>query len=94
MAMSKIAIIQGITVGHYHVLPAELERNVIAPERETVLRLLAGIGPDRFVDFIVDVLVLVEKQTLIDKTDGPGDEKQDRRGDSSERSCRKILSGF
>ena len=40
-----------------------------------ILQLLAGFGPARFVDLIIDVLVIEEKHTLIDRTDGPGDEK-------------------
>jgi len=75
--VTKFEIIQGVTAHYYHVLPSELSRVTISPEREAIFQYLSRLGSDRFVDFITDVLVEVEKHNLVDRTDGPGDEKQD-----------------
>jgi len=49
----------------------------ITPEKGAIFEYLSRIGSDRFVEFVTDVLVHVEGHTLVDKTDGSGDEKQD-----------------
>jgi len=71
------SILQGITEVHYHVIPGELESITLHPEREAIFKYLAQIGPDKFLEFIVDILVLVEKHKPVDITNGAGDEKQD-----------------
>jgi hypothetical protein len=73
----KVDVLQATTSYYYHVVPGELERVTITPEERAIFEYLSRIGSDRFVEFITDILVHVEKHTLIDKTDGPGDEKQD-----------------
>jgi len=73
----KLEIIQGVTAHHYHVLPSELSRATVSPEREAIFQYLSRLGSERFVDFITDILVQVENHRLIERTDGPGDEKQD-----------------
>jgi hypothetical protein len=72
-----VDVLQGVSAHAYHVIPGELERVAVSPEREAVLAHLAQISSDRFVEFIADVLVHVEGHKLVDITDGPGDEKQD-----------------
>lgn len=74
---AKIEVVQGATAYHYHVLPSELARATVSPQREAIFQYLARLGSDAFVDFITDVLVQVEGHTLVDRTDGPADEKQD-----------------
>jgi hypothetical protein len=49
----------------------------VVPLTHTIFEYLSRIGSDRFVEFVTDVLVHVEGHKLVDKTDGPGDEKQD-----------------
>jgi hypothetical protein len=49
----------------------------ISPEKTAIFEYLSRIGSDRFVEFIADWLVHVEGHKFVDKTDGPGDEKQD-----------------
>lgn len=73
----KLRVVQGATAQYYHVLPSELDRAIVTPEREAIFQYLSRLGSERFVDFITDVLVLVEKHRLIERTDGSGDEKQD-----------------
>jgi len=73
----KIEVIQGVTAHYYHVVPSELNRATVSPERAAIFQYLSRLGADRFVDFIADILVQVEKHKLIERTDGPGDEKQD-----------------
>jgi hypothetical protein len=76
--MKKIfSILQGITELHYHAVPGELESITLSPEREAIFKYLAQIGPDKFLEFIIDILFLVEKHKPIDITNGAGDEKQD-----------------
>lgn len=73
----KLEVIQGVTVQRFHVLPTELSRATVSPEREATFQYLSRLGSDRFVDFITDILVQVENHKLIERTEGPGDEKQD-----------------
>jgi hypothetical protein len=73
----KITLIQGTTVQHYHVVPGELTLRGVTPERSAIFQYLSHISWDRFVEFVVDILVHVQKHQLVDNTDGPGDEKQD-----------------
>jgi hypothetical protein len=75
--MKKIHVIQASSAYYYHIVPGELERVTITPERSAVFQYMSRIGSDRFVEFVTDVLVHAEGHTLVDKTDGPGDEKQD-----------------
>jgi hypothetical protein len=77
MAKEKLQVVQGTTQFYFHVLPSDLERAVVSPEREAIFQYLSRLGSDRFVDFVVDVLVQVDGHKLVDRTDGPGDEKQD-----------------
>jgi len=71
------SILQGTTRVFYHTIPSELNLISLPPEREAIFKYLARIGPEKFVEFILDILVLVEKHKPIDITDGAGDEKQD-----------------
>jgi hypothetical protein len=75
--MKKVEVLQGTSSHYYHVVPSELERVTITPEKSAIFEYLSRIGSDRFVDFISDILVHVEGHKLVDNTDGPGDEKQD-----------------
>jgi hypothetical protein len=75
--MMKVQVIQGAIPAHYHVLPSDLGRITISPERDAIFQHLARIGSDRFPEFVTDILVHVEGHTKVDVTDGPGDEKQD-----------------
>lgn len=74
---ASLEIIQATTAYHYHVLPSDLARATVSPERAAIWQYLSRLGSDRFVDFVIDLLVLVEGHTLVERTDGPGDEKQD-----------------
>lgn len=75
--MSKISIVKAFTEKYYHVLPTRLETITTSPEREAIFKHLSQIGSDRFVEFVTDILLTVERHRLGDITDGPGDEKQD-----------------
>ena len=75
--LMKVDVLQATSSYYYHVVPSELERVTLSPEESAIFEYLSRIGSDRFVEFITDVLVHVEKHKLVDKTDGPGDEKQD-----------------
>lgn len=74
---AKTKIIQGATIHYYHVLPSEIKRASVSPEREAIFQYLSRLGSNHFVDFVIDLLVHVEGHTLVGRTDGPGDEKQD-----------------
>jgi len=54
---SKLSILHGGSVHHYHELPTELELITLSPERQAVFRYLARIGWDRFPEFVEDILV-------------------------------------
>ena len=73
----SISILHGFTEHYYHTGPRELKMITLSPEREAIFNCLAQIGPDRFPEFVLDVLVHVEGHKSIDITDGVGDEKQD-----------------
>jgi hypothetical protein len=73
----KLNIIQGTTPSYYHVLPSDLARVTVSPQRDAIFHCLSRIGSDYFVDFVIDLLVIVTGHTLVERTDGPGDEKQD-----------------
>jgi hypothetical protein len=70
---APVEIIQAATSYHYHVLPSDLARATLSPERAAISQYLSRLGSNRFVDFVVEV----EGHTLVDRPDGPGDEKQD-----------------
>jgi hypothetical protein len=74
---SKLSIIQGVMPYYFHVLPSDLARATISPERKAIFQYLSRLGSNDFVDFVVDLLVQVHGHTLVEKTDGPADEKQD-----------------
>jgi hypothetical protein len=73
----KVEVVQATTAQYYHVVPGELARVTITPEKGAIFEYLSRIGSDRFVEFVTDILVHVEGHALVDKTDGSGDEKQD-----------------
>lgn len=73
----RVDVLQATSSYYYHVVPGELERVTLTPEERAIFEYLFRIGSDRFVEFVTDILVHVEKHTLVDKTDGSGDEKQD-----------------
>jgi hypothetical protein len=75
--MKKVEVVQATTSHYYHVVPGELERVTLTPEKAAIFEYLSRIGSERFVEFVSDVLVHIEGHTLVDKTDGSGDEKQD-----------------
>lgn len=68
---------QGVGVRYYHILPGPLSSILAAPERRAVLQYIAFISPSQFPEFVADILVHAECHTLVDITEGPGDEKQD-----------------
>lgn len=68
---------RAISAEYYHKVPSELELLTVTPEQNAIFQYLSAVNPDRFQDFIADVLVLTEGHKLIDVTGGPGDEKQD-----------------
>lgn len=72
-----LTIVHGISEHAYHVIPGELERISVSPERQALESYLGRIGFDRFMEFIADVLKHVEGHTDVEITNGPGDEKQD-----------------
>jgi hypothetical protein len=73
----KVEVVQATTAQYYHVVPSELARVTITPEKGAIFEYLSRIGSERFVEFVTDILVHVEGHKLVDKTDGSGDEKQD-----------------
>jgi len=73
----KVEVVQATSSHYYHVVPSELQQMTLSPEQSAIFEYLSRIGSDRFVEFVTDVLVHVEGHKLLDKTDGPGDEKQD-----------------
>lgn len=72
-----VRIMQGKSVEYYHNVPDELELLTVTPEQQAIFQYLSAVGPDRFQEFVADILTLVEKHDVIDITGGPGDEKQD-----------------
>jgi hypothetical protein len=72
-----VRVLRATTVEHYHKIPNELELLTASPEQSAIFQYLAEVDPDRFEEFVGDVLVHVEGHKLIEVTGGPGDEKQD-----------------
>jgi len=72
-----VRIMRGVSVEHYHTVPGELELLTVTPEQQAIFQYLSTVGPDRFQEFVADVLVHTQGHTLVDITGGPGDEKQD-----------------
>ncbi len=58
---------------YYHTIPSDLEMISISPAQEAIFQHLSQISPNKFVEFITDILVLVEGHTLEDIADGLGD---------------------
>lgn len=73
----KIRIVGGMTQQFYHTIPDDKDFIITSPKKESIFEFLSQIGFDKFPEFIKDILVKIEKHTIIDITDGPGDEKQD-----------------
>jgi len=73
----KYNIIGGVLQQHYHTIPQDIDMIKTSPSREAIFKYLAQIGYKKFPEFIADILVKVDGHTLIDITDGPGDEKRD-----------------
>jgi hypothetical protein len=69
--------LRATSVEYYHNVPSDLEALAITPEQTAIFQYLSAVDPDRFQEFVSDVLVLAEGHTLVDVTGGPGDEKQD-----------------
>ncbi|MGO9084520.1 MAG: restriction endonuclease [Candidatus Sulfotelmatobacter sp.] len=72
-----VRIMRAISVEYYHTVPSELEILTITPEQKAIFQYLSAVDPDRFQEFVGDILVLSEGHRLVDVTGGPGDEKQD-----------------
>jgi Restriction endonuclease len=72
-----VRIMRAISVEYYHAIPSELELLTVTPEERAIYQYLSAVDPNRFQEFVADVLVLVEGHRLVDVTGGPGDEKQD-----------------
>jgi hypothetical protein len=68
---------KGLSVEYYHNVPGELDLLTITPELQAIFQHLSAVGPDRFQEFVADVLTLVEGHEVMGITGGPGDEKQD-----------------
>lgn len=73
----KTRIVGGMTQQFYHTIPDDKDFIITSPKKESIFEFLSQIGFDKFPEFIKDILVKIEKHTIIDITDGPGDEKQD-----------------
>jgi hypothetical protein len=71
------SIFSGMSQQFYHVIPNSLDLITTAPTRDGIFKYLSQIGYDKFPEFILDILLIIEKHTPVDLTDGPGDEKQD-----------------
>jgi len=74
---TRVSILQGVTEHHFHIVPSEIGRITLPPEREAIFNHLARIEHSKFPEFVSDILRLVEKHTDVQITDGPGDETQD-----------------
>src|ERR1700691_3165883 len=72
-----VRIMKGLSVEYYHNVPGELDLLTITPEQQAIFQHLSAVGPDRFQEFVADVLTLVEGHEVMGITGGPGDEKQD-----------------
>lgn len=72
-----VRIMRGVSVEHYHTVPGELDLLTVTPEQQAIFQYLSAVDPDRFQEFVADVLVHTHGHTLMDITGGPGDEKQD-----------------
>lgn len=70
-------IISGMSQQYYHTVPDDLDLITTTPTREGIFKYLSQIGYDKFPEFILDILLKIERHTAIDVTDGQGDEKQD-----------------
>jgi len=70
-------IISGMSQQFYHTIPSDMDLISTIPTREGIFRYLSQIGYDKFPEFILDILVKVERYKPVDVTDGQGDEKQD-----------------
>lgn len=77
MSGDQVRILKATSVEYYHSVPGDLELLTVNPEQEAIFQYLSMIDPDRFQNFVADVLVLAEGHRLVDVTGGPGDEKQD-----------------
>ena len=73
----SVRILRGTSVEYHHEIPSDLQSLTVTPEQKAIFQYLSAVGPDRFQDFVADVLVLTQGHTLVDVTGGPGDEKQD-----------------
>ena len=74
---NPVRILRAVSAEYHHTIPGELELLTVTPEQKAIFQYLSTVGPDRFQEFVADVLVLTQGHTLMDITGGPGDEKQD-----------------
>jgi Restriction endonuclease len=74
---NKVRILKATSLEYFHPLPSDLQLLTVSAEQAAIFQSLSAVQPDRFQEFVADVLVIVEKHRLIDITGGPGDEKQD-----------------
>lgn len=77
MSKKKIQIVGGMTQQSYHTIPDDKDLIITSPKKESIFKFLSQISYKEFPEFVKDILVKVEKYTISDITDGPGDEKQD-----------------
>lgn len=73
----KYNIVSGVSQQFYHSIPSDLDLIQTSPTRDGIFQMLSQIPYDKFPEFILDILVRIEKHTPVDITDGQGDEKQD-----------------
>jgi hypothetical protein len=71
------SIVGGTTQQHYYKINSDLDLITISPTKEAIYQYLSQVKFSDFPEFVIDILTKVEGHTVIDMTDGPGDEKQD-----------------
>lgn len=70
-------LLSGRTPVVYHTIPTDLSHLLTIPSRENIMAYLSHIPAKLFPEFVKDILLKIEKHTLVDVVDGPGDEKLD-----------------
>src|SRR5690242_5583749 len=73
----KTRIVGGMAQQAYHTIPKGQDLIITSPNKDAIFTFLGQISYAKFPEFIRDILIKIENHTLIDITDGPGDEKQD-----------------
>ncbi|WP_316794192.1 restriction endonuclease [Pedobacter frigoris] len=61
----------------YRPIPSQESELVTLPRQEAIMSYLSQIPHHAFTEFVKDILTIIEGHTLVNITDGSGDEKQD-----------------